>query len=82
MVLHNISACTSFLALFWLALLLDLFISTELFLSIFGSPLFALLSATHVFAIPLSSWELIPLWVVCKRSVGLALVSDYLFVYL
>lgn len=48
----------------------------------FGSPPFALLSATHVFPIPLNSWELIPLWVVCKRAVGLVLVPDYLFIYL
>lgn len=46
----------------------------------FASLAFALLAATHVHPVPLSSWEQIPLWVVC-RSTGLVLVPDFLFFY-
>jgi len=44
----------------------------------FASLAFALLAATRVFPIPLSSWEQNPLWVVC-RSTGLVLVPDFYF---
>lgn len=55
------------------------FVSFNRAIFIFFAPLaFALLAATHVFPIPLSSWEQIPLWVVC-RSTGPVLVPDFLF---
>lgn len=49
----------------------------------FASPPYALLSATHVFSIPFSNWELIPLWVVCTRTSSTDLLPDfYVFIYL
>lgn len=79
--LPNILPCPSFLVLFWPPPLRVLFLSAELFLSGLGPFPFTLLAATHVFPIPLGSWELIPLWVVCKRSVEFVLVPDYLIFY-
>lgn len=88
---HEFHSCTTthiFVLMFQHALLLLPFFARLVYFNwaifvYFASPPYALLSATHIFSIPFSNWELIPLWVACTRTSPIDLLPDFsLVIYL